>query len=80
MLDNLKKNIFIKNSRNRKKWDGKETSPNYLQKKIFIRNTIKKKKMGREGNKSKLRTKENLSVKGGGVGGLEGGCGAQEKA
>lgn len=24
--------------------------------------------MGREGNKSKLRTKENLSVKGGGVG------------
>ena len=25
--------------------------------------------MGREGNKSKLRTKENLSVKGGGVGG-----------
>ena len=43
--------------------------------------------MGREGHKSKLRTKENLSVKGGGVGvgvgvggGLEGGCGAQEKA
>ena len=37
--------------------------------------------MGREGNKSKLRTKENLSVKGEGVGGrLEGGCGAQEKA
>ena len=37
--------------------------------------------MGREGNKSKLHTKENLPVKGGGVGGgLEGGCGAQEKA
>ena len=28
--------------------------------------------MGREGNKSKLRTKENLSVKGGGVGGVRG--------
>ena len=40
--------------------------------------------MGREGNKSKLYTKENLPVKGGGVGvgggGLERGCGAQEKA
>ena len=28
--------------------------------------------MGREGNKSKLRTKENRSVKGGGVGGVRG--------
>ena len=36
--------------------------------------------MGREENKSKLHTKENLPVKGGGGGGLEGGCGAQEKA
>lgn len=43
-----------------KKWDAKETSPNYAHK-VF--------------------TKENLPVKGGGrLGGLEGGCGAQEKA
>ena len=44
LLDNLKKTIFIKNSRNRKKWDAKDTSPNYLQKKIFIRNTRNRKK------------------------------------
>lgn len=43
--------------------------------------------MGREGNKSKLRTqslhKRKPSCEGGGEvggGGLEGGCGAQEKA
>ena len=54
-----------------------------LTKENFYQEHKKQKKMGREGNKSKLRTKENLSVKGGGVGvggGLEGGCGAQEKA
>ena len=36
LQDNLKKNIFIKNSCNRKKWDAKETSPNYTQKKTFL--------------------------------------------
>lgn len=52
---------FYQELMKQKKWDAKETSPNYAHK-VF--------------------TKENLPVKGGGGGwgGLEGGCGAQEKA
>lgn len=51
---------FYQKLMKQKKWDAKETSPNYAHK-VF--------------------TKENLPVKGGGrLGGLEGGCGAQEKA
>lgn len=62
---------------------GREGNKSKLLRRKFLSGTHETEKMGREGNKSKLRTQSLHKRKpscGRGGGGLEGGCGAQEKA